>query len=114
MVLFIMSEEDVRTIMKHPLQMFCTDGLLRPGKPHPRVYGTYPRVLGKYVREERTVTLEEAIRKMTSYPAQRLRLKDRGIIKIGAWADLVIFNPDRIIDRATYEDPVNTRMGLST
>jgi len=112
MVLFIMSEEDVRTIMKHPLQMFCTDGLLPPGKPHPRVYGTYPRVLGKYVREERIIALEEAIRKMTSYPAERLRLRDRGIIKVGAWADLVIFNPDRIADRATYEDPSQYPEGI--
>jgi len=105
MVIFLMSEEDVRTIMKHRLQMFCTDGLLPPGKSHPRVYGTYPKVLGKYVREEQIMTLEEAIRKMTSYPAQRLRLKDRGAIRIGAAADLVVFDSYRIMDRATYEEP---------
>ncbi len=112
MVFFHMSEEDVRAIMKHPLQMFCTDGLLTSGKPHPRVYGTYPKVLGRYVREEQIMTFEEAIRKMTSYPAQRLGLSDRGIIRIGACADLVVFDPHRIFDNATYEDPCRFPDGI--
>ncbi len=111
-ILFIMSEENVRTIMAHPLQMFCTDGLLPPGKPHPRAYGTYPRVLGRYVRKSHDLSIEEAIRKMTSYPAQRLRLADRGIIRVGAWADLVIFDPTTIIDTATYAKPARYPQGI--
>ncbi|MHA2185871.1 MAG: amidohydrolase family protein, partial [Promethearchaeota archaeon] len=75
------------------------------GKPHPRFYGTYPRILGKFVREEKILKLEQAIRKMSSFPAQTLGLYNRGLIREGMWADLVIFDPDTIIDRATYTDP---------
>jgi len=104
MVLFAMDEEDIRRIVRHPTQMVCTDGLLG-GKPHPRVYGAFPRVLGRYVREEHVLTLEQAIRKMTSLPAQRLKLWDRGLLKEGLWADIVVFDPRTIIDKATFEDP---------
>jgi N-acyl-D-aspartate/D-glutamate deacylase len=75
------------------------------GKPHPRYYGTYPRILGKYVREERVLTLEDAIRRMTSFPAQRMGILDRGLLREGMWADVVIFDPDRVADRATFLEP---------
>ena len=119
MVMHAMNEEDVRRVMKHHLQMIGTDawsvapyGVLGGGKPHPRFYGTYPRVLGKYVREEKVLTLEEAVRKGTSFPAQRLQLEDRGMIREGFWADLVIFNPARILDKATFTDPHNYPEGI--
>jgi N-acyl-D-amino-acid deacylase len=104
MILFSMDEEKMALGLRHPLGMVCTDGLLG-GKPHPRVYGTFPRVLGKYVRERKDLTLVEAIRKMTSLPAQRLGLKDRGILSEGKAADIVVFDPEAVIDRATYENP---------
>ena len=111
-IVFSMNEEDIRRIMKHPLQMFGSDSwsiTLHPtftrGKPHPRFYGTYPRVFRKYVREEGLLTLEEAIRKMTSFPAGKFRIKDRGLLKPGMWADIVVFNPKKIMDKATYQDP---------
>jgi len=107
-VLFAMCEEDVRRILKHPLQMVGTDSwAVTPhvGKPHPRFYGTYPRILGRYVRDEGLLRLEEAIRKMTSFPAQRFGLKGRGLIREGFYADIVIFDPKRVIDRATYKNP---------
>jgi len=102
-------EEDIRRIMASPYQMIGTDGAGIPNLPalgafHPRFYGTYPRILGKYVREEKILTLEDAIRRMTSFPAQRLGLKDRGLIREGMCADIVMFNPDTVIDKATFED----------
>ncbi len=118
-VLFSMSEEDVRTVLQSPFSMIGSDssaratyGILSAGKPHPRTYGTFPRVLGKYVREEKILTLQGAIRKMTSFPAQRLRLKDRGLIREGLWADIVIFDSDRIIDEATFVDPHRYSEGI--
>lgn len=102
------NEEDLRQIMKHPLVMVGTDGEgveFGVGKPNPRSYGTYPRILGKFVREEGLFTLEEAIRKMTALPAQTVGLQDRGILKENFWADIVIFNPDTVIDKATYMNP---------
>jgi N-acyl-D-amino-acid deacylase len=104
MILFVADEADVQTILQHPLQVVCTDGLLG-GKPHPRLYGTFPRILGHYCRERGVLELPEAIRKMTSAPAARLGLSDRGIVRPGMKADLVVFDPDRVIDTATYDDP---------
>jgi len=108
----IMSEEDIRRIMTARYTMVATDawgvaptGVFGYGKPHPRYYGTYPRILGKYVREEKLLTLEEAIRKMTSFPAQRMGLLDRGLLREGLWADIVAFDPEKVIDRATYLEP---------
>lgn len=103
-----MSEEDVIRIMQHPYTAIASDGGLTKfgeGFPHPRAYGTFPRVLGHYVRELKVLPLEEAIRKMTLFPAQRLNLFDRGIIKEGNIADLTIFDADKIIDKATFEKP---------
>ncbi len=112
-----MSEEDIRRIMKSRYHMFGTDGIamskdINLGKCHPRFFGTYPRILGKYVREENLFTLEEAIRKMTSFPAQRLGIRDRGMIKIGNWGDIVIFDPQTISDKASYLNPLQYPEGL--
>ena len=82
-------------------------------RPHPRFYGTYPRILGRYVREQSLMSLEDAVRKMTGMPAERLRLKDRGVIKEGMTADLAIFNADEVIDRSTFEDPHQLSHGMS-
>jgi N-acyl-D-amino-acid deacylase len=110
MVSFSMSEEDIRTIMRSPLQMVCTDGIVL-GKPHPRAYGSFPRVLGRYAKEG-VLGLEEAVRKMTSLPAQRFDLHDRGILRPGMPADITIFDPDTVVDTATYEDPIQFPEGI--
>jgi len=106
------SEDDIKMIMRLPWVAIASDGtalkpegVLGEGMPHPRSYGTNPRVLGKYVREEKVLTLEDAIRKMTSFPAQILRLKDRGLLREGYWADVVVFDPATVKDRSTYEQP---------
>jgi N-acyl-D-amino-acid deacylase len=112
MVIFCMSEEDVIRIMKHPTVNFITDGLLGGGKPHPRVYGTYPRILGRYVREQGILSIEDAIRKMTSLPAEKLRLKSRGMLIEGYAADITIFNQNTIIDNATFDNPKQFSSGI--
>ena len=100
------TDAPLRKLITHRLGGFSTDAIdIGTGIPHPASYGTYPRILGKYVREEKLLPLEEAIRKMTSFPANRLNLKDRGIIREGFYADLVVFDEEKIIDRATYEEP---------
>ena len=105
-VAFAMCEEDIKTVMRHPTTFIGSDGIeLETGKPHPRVYGTFPRVLGKYVREEKVLSLEEAVSKMTSRPARKLGLKDRGLIAEGMFADITVFDPEKIRDKATYRDP---------
>ena len=111
MIMFIMNENKVAMGIQHPAGMICTDGLLG-GKPHPRVYGTFPRVLGHHVRERRDLTLTEAIRKMTSFPAARLKLEDRGKLQEGMMADIVIFSPDVISDCATYDHPRQYPKGI--
>ncbi|RJP14346.1 MAG: D-aminoacylase [Candidatus Abyssobacteria bacterium SURF_5] len=111
MIIFVSDEADVRTIMRHPAQIVCTDGLLG-GRPHPRVYGAFPRILGRYCRDEKLLTLAEAIRKMTSAPAHRLGLSGRGLLREGYHADVVVFNPDTIIDTATYEEPRQAPIGI--
>ena len=107
-----MSDKDVCAVIKHPLSMVGSDGeaivpygVLGESKTHPRSYGTYPRILWEYVREEKVLTIEDAIRKMASFPAQKLGLRDRGMIREGMWADVVVFNPKTVMDKATYEDP---------
>ncbi len=111
-----MSEDDVKFVMRVPWVSIASDGsavnLKEPGKPHPRSYGTNVRVLGKYVREEKVLTLEDAVRKMTSLPAQILRLKDRGLLKEGYWADVAIFDPAAVSDPATYENPQQYAQGV--
>lgn len=103
-----MDESDVERIMKHPMTMIGSDGRLsRPGdgQPHPRAYGTFPRVLGYYVREKKILSLSEAIHKMTGLSAGRLALSDRGLIEVGNKADITIFDPETIIDKSTFTDP---------
>lgn len=117
MVTFVMSEEDVQRVMRHPAVAVASDGwILDPaagGKPHPRSYGTYVRVLGRYVREQRVLSLEVAVRKMTGLPAQRLGRPDLGLIRPGYRADLVIFDPAQVAERATYENPHQFSAGVS-
>lgn len=114
MVFHGMSEEDVRHIMKVPFSMVAADGGVQTGRgmPHPRSYGTNARVLGKYVREESLLTLEEAVRRMTSLPAQKFQLHDRGHLREGFAADLVIFDEKTILDRATFAAPHQYSAGI--
>ena len=112
MVVFSMSEDDVRTVMASPHTMFGTDGLFQIGNPHPRVYGTYPRILGKYVREDGLLSLEDAVRKMTSFPAQRLGLVNKGVLRPGGDADIVVFDADTVTDRGTFRDPNHYPLGI--
>jgi N-acyl-D-amino-acid deacylase len=116
---FGMSESDVALALQQPWvsidndsQGTSPDGLLGREHPHPRAYGTFPRILRKYVREEHKLTLEDAIRKFSALPAARMRLTDRGVVKQGMWADLVVFDPDKIHDRATFEDPNRLSEGM--
>ena len=107
-VFFAMDKEDVENIMKHPQTMIASDGrLVRPGDghPHPRWYGTFPRVLGHYVRKKNTLSLSEAIYKMTLLPAKTIGLKNRGVLKEGMKADITIFNSKTVIDKATFKKP---------
>jgi len=107
------NDEPLRAIIRHPLGGYATDAIdIGRGKPHPAAYGTYPRILGHYVRDLKLVRLEDAIRRMTSFPANRLGLRDRGIVAEGYSADLVLFNPDGIIDKATYENPRQFAEGI--
>lgn len=102
----------LRTALTHPYQMVGSDGVFQKGFPHPRGYGTYPKILGHYVRERGWLTLEDAIRRMSSYPASRYLLRDRGIIRLGMAADVVVFDPETIIDRATYENGTQYSEGV--
>jgi N-acyl-D-aspartate/D-glutamate deacylase len=111
-VQFCMDEEDVRYVMRHPRVIVATDGLDKGENPHPRLFGSYPRVLSRYVRETNNLTLPEAVRKMTGLPAAAFKLEDRGLLRPGAFADLVIFDPDTIEDRATYADPRQYPAGI--
>jgi N-acyl-D-amino-acid deacylase len=112
MIMFSMAEEDVRTVMRHPATMIGTDGIWSHGKPHPRVYGSYPRILGMYVRQEHLLSIEEAVRKMTSFPAQKFGLWKKGLVREGMDADLVVFNPDTIAERSTFQDPHQYPVGI--
>jgi N-acyl-D-amino-acid deacylase len=114
-----MSEDDVRFVMRQPWIAIGSDsranapyGPLSFGKPHPRSYGTFPRVLGSYARDEGVIALEDAVRKMTSLTARHLRLVDRGEIRVGAWADLVVFDAAAVKDVATYDDPHRYPKGI--
>jgi len=107
MVYHSMNEEDVKYIMKYPFNMVGADAGIATGKgmPHPRTYGTNARILGKYVRDEKIISLEEAIRRMTSLAAQKFQLKDRGMLKEGMAADIVVFDEKEVHDNATFENP---------
>ena len=115
MILHVMCEEDVERVVAHPLVAVGSDGYVRrfgEGKPHPRNYGAFPRVLAEYVRRRRLLTLPEAVRKMTSLPARKLKLWDRGLIRPGMKADIVVFNPHTVRDTATFEDPHRYPRGI--
>jgi N-acyl-D-amino-acid deacylase len=104
--------DNIRTIVRHPAQMVGSDGILTGEMPNPRSYGTFPYVLAQFVREEGLLRLEEAVRKMTAIPAQRLGLKDRGILRDGMKADIVVFDPDRVQAKATLEEPKQYPEGI--
>jgi len=119
-VAFAMNEQDLQMGMAQPWTSFCTDGSalatdgpLHEGKPHPRAYGSFPRILARYVREDKLLAFEEAIRKMSSLPAQRVGLRERGILKPGFYADVVVFDPETVTDKATFEDPHQYSEGIS-
>jgi len=119
-IFFMMKEEDMQAALKSPFVSFCTDtgaratdGPLSKSKSHPRGWGSYPRILGRYVRELRLITLESAIRKMTSLPAGNVGLKERGLIREGYFADITIFDPATVIDRATFENPNQYPTGIN-
>jgi dihydroorotase/N-acyl-D-amino-acid deacylase len=116
---FGMSEPDIVLALQQPWVSFDNDssgaspeGILGQEHPHPRAYGTFPRILRKYVREEKKITLEDAIRKCSALPAQRMRLTDRGVLKAGMWADVVVFDPATIRDLATFENPNQLSQGM--
>ncbi|HEX9159126.1 MAG TPA: D-aminoacylase [Rhizomicrobium sp.] len=112
-VIHTMCEEDVRTVMRHPSTMIGSDGLpTLAGKPHPRLYGTFARVLGRYARDEGLFSLAEAVRRMTGFPARKFGFTDRGLLRAGAKADLVLFDPAVIIDCDTFEDPKQMPKGI--
>jgi N-acyl-D-amino-acid deacylase len=116
MVFHGMSEEDVQYIMQYPFNMFASDASIRiygKGAPHPRGYGTNARVLGRYVRELKVLTLEEAIRRMTSLPAQRFNLADRGLLREGMAADIVLFDEQKVADQSTFDQPHQYSTGFS-
>lgn len=117
---FAMSEPDVALALKQPWTALdndsegtAPDGILGKEHPHPRAYGTFPRVLRKYVREDHLLTLEDAVRKFTALPAARMRLADRGVLKQGMWADVVVFDPDSVRDLATFEQPNQLSVGMN-
>ncbi len=114
-----MSEPDVVLALQQPWVSIDNDsqgtspeGLLGEEHPHPRAYGTFPRILAKYVREEKVLTLEDAIRKMSALPAQRMRLTERGVLKQGMWADVVVFDPATVRDLATFDNPNQLSQGM--
>lgn len=114
-IFHVLDERDVRRIMAHPQTMIASDGRLNrlgDASPHPRAYGTFPRVLGQYVREARVLSLEDAVRKMTAMPAARLGLRDRGCLRDGCVADVTVFDPARVRDAASYEDPHHYPEGI--
>jgi N-acyl-D-amino-acid deacylase len=118
-ILFQLDEADLRVALRHHVMIgsdgssLATHGPLSEGKPHPRSYGTFPRVLGRYARDEGVLTLPAAVHKMTGMPAARLGLPDRGAIRVDAKADVVVFSPERVADPATYEDPHRYAQGIS-
>ena len=112
MIAHTMREDDVARVIAHPAAMIGSDAIPLPGKPHPRLAGTFARILGRYVRERGVLDLSTAVRKMTALPAERFGLRDRGLLAVGKIADLVVFDPATVLDRATYEQPLLTPIGV--
>ncbi|MFM1864295.1 MAG: hypothetical protein RL677_75, partial [Actinomycetota bacterium] len=111
-VIFAGNEENVRAIMQHEKHMIGSDGILFGKRPHPRAWGCFTRILGVYARDEKVISLEGAVARMTGRPATRIGLKDRGFVKPGQIADLVLFDPNTVIDKATYEKPREQSEGI--
>ncbi len=111
-IFFMMAEDDVRRVLAWPEAMVGSDGLPHDTHPHPRLWGTFPRVLGHYARDLKLFSLEEAVRKMTSLPARRLGLKDRGVLRAGAYADIALFDPASVLDQASFAEPKRTARGI--
>ena len=111
-IFFQMDERDVQRILQHPLAMIGSDGLPHDSFPHPRLWGTFPRVLGHYARDLGLLCLEEAVHKMTGRTAKVFGLFDRGVIRDGAYADLVLFEPATVLDAATYREPTRPAEGI--
>jgi N-acyl-D-amino-acid deacylase len=111
-IYFQMNEPDVRRIMTHPRAMIGSDGLPHDRYPHPRLWGTFPRVLGHYARDLGLFSMEEAVRKMTGHTASVFGMKDRGMIRTGAYADLVLFDPATVCDASTYDAPTRPALGI--
>jgi N-acyl-D-amino-acid deacylase len=109
---FQMHEDDVRRVLQHPRSFIGSDGLPHDRHPHPRLWGTFPRVLGRYCRDERLFTLERAVHKMTGLPSRHFRLRERGELRDGWFADVVVFDPKRVRDLATYEQPLQRSEGI--
>src|SRR5205809_5064242 len=119
-IFFMMQESDMKAALKSPFVSICTDsgaratdGPLSGSKSHPRGWGTYPRILGRYVRDEKLMPLEVAIHKMTGLPASNVGLNERGLIREGYFADIAIFDPKTVIDRATFQEPNQYLLGLN-
>jgi N-acyl-D-amino-acid deacylase len=113
-IYFMMDERDVQSAMAHAGAMIGSDGIPFDAHPHPRLWGTFPRVLGRYARELKLFSLEDAVRRMTSYSAERFRLASRGEIRPGFYADICIFDPATVIDTATFERPISPARGIDT
>jgi len=118
-VYFLMSEDNIRKKIAQPWMSFCSDagsmapeGVFLKSSTHPRAYGSFARLLGKYVRDEGVITLQEAVRRLTSFPASNIKIKRRGMLKVGNYADIVIFDPDKITDHATYDKPHQYATGV--
>ncbi|MGE0056529.1 MAG: amidohydrolase family protein [Dehalococcoidia bacterium] len=111
-ILFVIAEDGIEAVMKHPATMIGSDGIPSPGKPHPRLYGTFAHVLGEYVRDRRVLELPAAVHRMTGLPAAKFQLTGRGVLEPGAHADLVVFDPARIADVATYNEPRQHPAGI--
>ena len=108
----MMDEADVRRIMAYPHSMIGSDGLPHDEHPHPRLWGTFPRVLGRYVRELQPLTLNDAVHRMTGLAAAQFGLVDRGVLRPGTFADIVVFDPAAVVDRATFEEPEKPAVGI--
>ena len=112
-VYFQMAEEDMRRILAYPPTMIGSDGLVQDRHPHPRAWGTFPRVLGRYARDEGLLTLEQAVHKMTGLTAARFGSRDRGVLRAGAFADLTLFDPAEVLDLADFEHPTRPAAGIA-